>query len=104
VEGAGTPAPPAGAAAGSRTPVKIAEGVWDFRVSESGDMMVISYERGDSIDAGDLACLSLNELPNPKGVDQHTLGMPLFLSKDGKRLAYIVSERKHESVAVADLP
>jgi hypothetical protein len=89
---------------GKGTAEKIAEGVWDFRVSDSGDRMLITYARSDSAEAADLAVVNLNEPPNPKGVDQYTLGAPLFLSKNGSRVAYVVSERKHESVSVADLP
>lgn len=85
--------------------VKIADGVWDFRASESGARMLVTYARADSAVAADLAWLDLaQDRPAPRGVDQHTVGAPLFLDPDGKRAAYLVGQRKREGVYVADLP
>ncbi len=84
---------------------KLAEGVWDFRAADSGGRLIVTYARTDLVAAADLAYLNLDDpAPQPKGIDQVTLGVPLFLDRTGKRVAYIVTDRKREGVYVADLP
>ncbi|MGI5863880.1 MAG: hypothetical protein ACOX6T_17750 [Myxococcales bacterium] len=88
----------------NRPPVKLAEGIMNFRPSADGKRILLIYPRVDTERATDLGWVELGSQVPSKGIDVYTLPGAFFLDKAGKRLAYLVGERKREGVYVADIP
>ncbi|MDR0964908.1 MAG: hypothetical protein LBM75_00085 [Myxococcales bacterium] len=103
------PGPDAGNAAETPLPapahLKVASALSAFEFSPSGNRLFLDLPRFDTTTSFDLAW----QAPMPGAVtapiDRHVLKHSLrALDPDGKRVAYIVTERRREGVYVAELP
>lgn len=87
-----------------KPPAMLAQGIMNFRPSPDGKRILLVYPRLDTEHASDLGWVELGSQAPSKGIDVYTLPGAFFLDEAGKRLAYLVNQRKREGVYVADLP
>jgi hypothetical protein len=87
----------------AQKPAKLAEGVLGFKVAAGGERVLLTFPRFDTRQAADLGYLDLKTRKVVRGVDQYALPGALFADPAGRRIAYLVGERKREGVYVVDL-
>jgi WD40-like Beta Propeller Repeat len=81
-------------------PKQILEGIYSFKVSETGERILVSYARMDS-DTYDTAVYN-RRTQERKTLDTFTLLPALFVDASGSRVAYLVSEKDRSGLYLCD--
>ena len=83
---------------------KIASAISNFELSPSGTRLFLDLPRLDTVSSFDLAWQPVAKGALPTTIDRHVLkGSLHLLDPEGKRVAYIVTERQREGVYLAAL-
>jgi Tol biopolymer transport system component len=82
-------------------PKKLVEAMSGFKISESGQRVLITYSRAQTGDFYDVAVLNLKS-GERKTLEQFIRLPAMFLDKDGAKVGYVVSEQSKVGVYVAD--
>lgn len=82
-------------------PKKLVEAMSAFKVSESGQRVLITYSRAQTGDFYDVAVLNLKS--NERKTLEQFIRLPaMFLDKEGGKVGYVVAEQNKSGVYVAD--
>ncbi|MBS1148542.1 MAG: aglU [Myxococcaceae bacterium] len=82
-------------------PKKLVEAMSAFKISESGERVLITYSRAQTGDFYDVAVFNLKS--NERKTLEQFIRLPaMFLDKDGTKVAYVVAEQNKSGVYVAD--
>ncbi len=82
-------------------PKKLVEAMSGFRISESGQRVLVTYSRAQTGDFYDVAVLNLKN-GERKTLEQFIRLPAMFLDKDGGKVGYVVAEQNKSGVYVAD--
>lgn len=86
------------------TPRLMLNAIWNWRASENGRRMLVTYPRYDTEGAADIGWVDLDDPKRPShGIDAYTLLGARFLDAAGSGIAYIVIDPKREGVFVVPL-
>ncbi len=82
-------------------PKKLVEAMSGFKISDSGERVLITYSRAQTGDFYDVAVLNLKS-GERKTLEQFIRLPAMFLDKNGTQVGYVVAEQNKSGVYVAD--